>query len=245
MSKENENHIAVRAEGLVKTFGPASSRTVALNRADFTARHGGITMLVGPSGCGKTTLLSILAGTLSADQGQTHVLDHELNAMSPAELTRFRAQRVGFIFQQFNLIPTFSTVENVAVPLLINGVPPRKAEARAAEWLQRVGLGGRERELPLKLSGGQQQRVAIARALIHDPALLVCDEPTSALDRETGHQVLEILRGVARDSSRCVVIVTHDSRIYGYADRMAEMEDGRILRVLTSPAEIASVHSLN
>lgn len=245
MSDQNKNNIAVRAEGLVKAFGPASNRTVALNGTGFTARHGGITMLVGPSGCGKTTLLSILAGTLSADQGQVHVLGHELNTMRPAELTRFRAQRVGFIFQQFNLIPTISTVENVAVPLLINGVPRREAEARAAEWLKRVGLGGRERELPLKLSGGQQQRVAIARALIHDPALLVCDEPTSALDRETGHQVLEILRSVARDSSRCVVVVTHDPRIYGYADQMEEMEDGRILRTLNSPAEIAASHSFN
>ncbi len=232
-------------EGVVKAFGSGSSRTSVLKGAEFKARLGEITMIVGPSGCGKTTLLSILAGTLTADEGRVNVLGHELHALKRRILTRFRADHIGFIFQQFNLIPTVSVAENVAIPLLINGVRPRDAEARAVEWLARVGLRGRERERPSKLSGGQQQRVAIARALIHDPPLLICDEPTSALDRDSGHQVLEIIRDVACDSSRCVVIVTHDPRIYSYADRLAEMEDGRILRVLASRAEIASSHFVN
>jgi putative ABC transport system ATP-binding protein len=151
-------------------------------------------------------------------------------------------RHLGFIFQQFNLIQSLTVAENVSVPLLIQGVKPARAEARAREILGRVGLASKVNERPNKLSGGQQQRVAIARALIHEPPLLVCDEPTSALDRETGHQVMELLRNVARDSNRTVIVVTHDPRVYHFGDRMAEMEDGQILRVLQSNAEILRVH---
>ncbi len=234
--------LAVRLSGVDKAFGPASARTVALRRADFEARLGELMMLVGPSGCGKTTLLSILAGTLAPDAGALNVLGYDLADMSQAALTRFRRRHVGFIFQQFNLIPTLSVWENVAVPLLIQGETRRKAEENARALLAEVGLRGRENERPGKLSGGQQQRVAIARALVHRPPLLVCDEPTSALDSQSGQQVMEIIAGFARDPHRVVVIVTHDPRVYRYADRMTEMEDGRITRVLQSPAEIAAAH---
>lgn len=239
------NGAALRLTGIVKSFGSGDSLTPVLKQTHFEARLGEMIMLVGPSGCGKTTLLSILAGTLRADGGEVNVLGSPLHAMKEGARTRFRASHLGFIFQQFNLIPTLTVAENVSVPLLIQGLGSGRAEARAREMLARVGLAEKADERPSKLSGGQQQRVAIARALVHEPSLLVCDEPTSALDSENGQRVMEILRDVARNPQRTVVIVTHDPRIYRHADRMAEMEDGRIFRVLDSPAEIAAAHQLN
>lgn len=233
---------AVLLTGIEKSFGTGSSITRALRHTDFEARRGEMLFLVGPSGCGKTTLLSILAGTLRPDAGEVVVYGHDLHAASESERTAFRTRHLGFIFQQFNLIPSLSIVENVSVPLVILGKKRREAEGRAADALDRVGLGDRLHERPGKLSGGQQQRVAIARALVHDPPLLVCDEPTSALDRENGRRVMEILRDAADERGRTVIIVTHDPRIYSYADRMAEMEDGRISRLLDSPAAIATAH---
>jgi len=236
--------IALRLTGVEKNFGAGDSLTRALRHTDFEARLGELLFLVGPSGCGKTTLLSILSGTLLADAGEIYVLGHALHTMSEGQRTRFRARHLGFIFQQFNLIPTITVAENVAIPLLIQGARPREAEARARDILTRVGIGEKARELPNKLSGGQQQRVAIARALVHAPPLIVCDEPTSALDRENGLHVLELLRDVARDAGRTVIVVTHDPRIYHFADRMAEMEDGKILRVLDTPTAIAATTHL-
>ena len=146
-------------------------------------------------------------------------------------MAQFRSQNVGFIFQQFNLIPTLNCVENVSVPLLINRAPYLEAENQAAEMLAKVGLAGREKEKPFNLSGGQQQRVAIARALVHKPKLVICDEPTSALDSETGAKIMELLREVVKAPGRTVLVVTHDSRIFPYADRMTEMLDGKVARV--------------
>ena len=237
--------LALRLAEIDKSFGSGDSLTPVLKRTHFEARRGELIMLVGPSGCGKTTLLSILAGTLHADAGEVNVLGSPLHALSEAARTRFRAKHLGFVFQQFNLIPTLSVAENVSVPLLIQGLRPAEAERRACAMLERVGLPEKARERPGKLSGGQQQRVAIARALVHGPSLLVCDEPTSALDSENGQRVMQLLREVARDPGRTVVVVTHDPRVYRHADRMAEMEDGRIFRVLNSPAEIAAAHAAN
>lgn len=234
--------LALQLTGITKAFGSADSRTVALQQADFDARLGELMMLVGPSGCGKTTLLSILTGTLHADTGESNVLGYRLGTMSQAELTGFRREHIGFIFQDFNLIATLSVWENVAVPLLIQGCGRREAETRARAILAQVGLQGREDEPPKRLSGGQQQRIAIARALVHAPTLIVCDEPTSALDSRTGQQVMDLLTAFARDPRRTVIVVSHDPRIYHYADRMAEMEDGRITRVLANPADIAAAH---
>jgi putative ABC transport system ATP-binding protein len=235
---------AVRLTGVTKAFGEGDSRTPVLKGTDFSARLGELLMLVGPSGCGKTTLLSILAGTLRADAGEINVLGYPLHRMSTGPVTRFRSNHLGFIFQQFNLIPTLTVAENVAVPLLIQGERFGAAEKKARAMLDLVGIGDKAAQRPAKLSGGQQQRVAIARALVHEPPLLVCDEPTSALDSENGHHVMEILRRIARQAARTVIVVTHDPRIYRFADRMAEMEDGRILRVHSTPAEIAAAHPL-
>lgn len=236
---------AVRLTGIEKSFGTGSSITRALRHTDFEARRGEMMFLVGPSGCGKTTLLSILAGTLRADSGEVVVYGQALHEASESERTAFRMRHLGFIFQQFNLISSLSILENVSVPLVIQGKTRREAEGRAADALNRVGLGDRLHERPGKLSGGQQQRVAIARALVHDPPLIVCDEPTSALDRENGRRIMELLRDAADERDRTVIIVTHDPRIYSYADRMAEMEDGRISRLLDSPTAIAAAHPDN
>lgn len=234
--------LSIRVTGVQKTFGEGPSQTTVLRNVNFDAMHGEMLLLVGPSGCGKTTLLSIIAGTMNADAGDIEVLGQRIDRMASSEVTRFRARHIGFIFQQFNLIPTLSIAENVSVPLLIQGRRSGAAERQAREMLGRVGLGDKTHLRPGKLSGGQQQRAAIARALVHDPPLVSCDEPTSALDSENGRQVMEILRSIARDPNRCVVIVTHDNRTYRFADRMAEMEDGVVCRVLGSSDEIAAKH---
>ena len=227
--------LAIRVAGLSKTFGTGDSRTQALKGIDFSAHEGEIHLVIGQSGCGKTTLLSVIAGTLLWEEGEVDIFGTRFNGLRPGAVTAFRGRNVGFIFQQFNLIPTLNCVENVSVPLLLNGKSRAEAEKQATEWLGRVGLGDKLSKHPTQLSGGQQQRVAIARALIHEPRLLICDEPTSALDAATGRQVMELLVGVARSAGRCVVIVTHDPRIYRYADRITELEDGRVSRVLAGP----------
>jgi putative ABC transport system ATP-binding protein len=202
---------------------------MALKGADFEAPLGELQLIVGPSGCGKTTLLSVIAGTLVPDEGIVTVLGEDLTRMSKGKVTDFRRRNIGFIFQQFNLIPTLSVAENVGIPLLIQGVGNSEALKRARAVLDAVGLGDRWKERPNKLSGGQQQRVAIARALVHEPPLVICDEPTAALDSQNGEIVLELFRNVARSPERAVIIVTHDNRIFSYADRIARMDDGEVV----------------
>jgi len=198
---------------------------------DLEVRMGEMLMLVGPSGCGKTTLISVVAGILDHDEGECLVFQKDLRAMGQTKKTRYRGHNVGFVFQAFNLLPTLTALENVSVPLLILGLPRREAETKAGKILTQVGLEARLRALPAQLSGGQQQRVAIARAMIHRPKLIVCDEPTSALDAETGQMVMGILREKALSEDRALIIVTHDNRIFNFADRIARMEDGRIITV--------------
>jgi putative ABC transport system ATP-binding protein len=234
---------AVLLRAVNKSFRNGEQVTPVLKQVEFAARAGEMLFVTGPSGCGKTTLLSVLCGTLNADSGEVHTLGQALHRLSAAQITRFRAQHIGFIFQQFNLIPSLTAAENVAVPLRIQGVSAGKALPRAKDLLARVGLPEKINERPSRLSGGQQQRVAIARALVHEPALIVCDEPTSALDSATGQQVLELLRSTTGQTNRTVIVVTHDPRVYRHANRMAEMEDGRIQRVLESPQAIAAAHS--
>lgn len=230
MPANGNGQLAVHVRGVTKTFGTGEARTKALKGVDFDARLGELLMIVGPSGCGKTTLLSVIAGTLDFE-GEVDVFDTSLHGLKKRDVTEFRKRNVGFIFQQFNLIPTLTLVENVSVPLLINGVGRRTAEKKARALLDQLGLEGRGNDLPTNLSGGQQQRVAIARALVHEPRLVICDEPTSALDKDTGAKIMELLREVARHPNRCVIVVTHDNRVFKYADRMTEMEDGRVERV--------------
>jgi putative ABC transport system ATP-binding protein len=220
--------LAVHCRGVTKSYGAGDTRVTALRGIDLDVARGELLMLVGPSGCGKTTLISIMAGILDQDGGECTVLGHEWKSLRQRERGRFRGESIGFVFQQYNLLPTLSAEENVAVPLLINGVTRTTALEKARAGLAAVGLGGRTGSLPSQLSGGQQQRVAIARALVHEPKVVVCDEPTSALDHQTGQTVMELLRNVAQRPDRALVVVTHDARIFGFADRIAHMDDGRI-----------------
>ncbi len=231
MNNGEKPQLAAHVKGISKSFGDGGSRLQVLKQIDLEVRRGDITMLVGPSGCGKTTLISIIAGTLVADEGELNVFGHDLRHMSTAAITRFRAKHIGFIFQSFNLIPTLTCAENVSVPLLIQGMASAKAEKRAKEVLEQVGLADRFKHRPSQLSGGQQQRVAIARALVHEPQLIICDEPTAALDAKNGHVVMELFEHVARGKERAVLIVTHDNRIFHHANRIASMDDGRIVEV--------------
>jgi putative ABC transport system ATP-binding protein len=219
---------AIYCKGVSKTYGGAGAKVRALHAVDLEVFTNELMMLVGPSGSGKTTLISVIAGILDHDEGDCRVFDHDLMHMSDRARTLYRGHNIGFVFQAFNLLPTLNAAENVAVPLLINGMKRSEALARAKAMLARVGLGERWRSLPSQLSGGQQQRVAIARAIIHQPKVIVCDEPTSALDHETGQNIMALLREVALGEDRALVIVTHDARIFPYADRIAHMDDGEI-----------------
>jgi putative ABC transport system ATP-binding protein len=223
--------LAIHARGVAKAFGKGDARVVALHSADFDVPCGEIAMLVGPSGCGKTTLISIIAGLLARDHGDLEVLGTDPSALRGDRRTHWRLETVGFVFQQFNLIPQLSVVENVAVPLVLGGMRLRDAVEVSSQMMARVGLKGRERGSPIKLSGGQQQRVAIARALVNSPRILVCDEPTSALDGATGQSVMELIVETCRGPDRAVVIVTHDERIFRFGDRIAHMDDGRVDRL--------------
>ena len=234
-SESPEAAAAIRVRGVTKSFGTGGSLTWALRGVDLDVAYGELLMLVGPSGCGKTTLVSIVAGTLEPTAGDVEALGYDLVAMSNGRKVRFRRDNVGFIFQQFNLLPALTAVENAAVPLLIAGWRRRDAVAVAADTLDRLGLGDKLTSLPSELSGGQQQRVAIARALVHEPRLLVCDEPTSALDAANGRVTMELVQQVAVQPDRAVIVVTHDSRVYAFADRIAAMEDGRIASVSSDP----------
>ena len=220
---------AVEARGVTKRFGNGESRLTVLDGVDWSVEAGELTFLAGESGSGKTTLLSILAGILRPDGGTVRVFGEAVERLDRRRLARFRRQRVGFVFQQFNLLSAVTAAENVVVPLLAQGIRPSAALARARETLERVGLGRQADRLPRELSGGQQQRVAIARALVHSPRLLVCDEPTASLDARNGRSVLELLREVALDPRRAVIVVTHDSRIFRYADRICRIDDGRLV----------------
>ncbi len=222
------------APGHQERFGSGQhgSGNLALRGVDLDVYPGELTLLVGPSGCGKTTLLSVVAGILDPTKGEMVVLGSRTSEFSNRRKVQFRRQNIGFVFQQFNLLPSLTAAENVTVPLLLSGWSRRKAMQVAIPLLERMGITGRMlKALPATLSGGQQQRVAIARALSNHPRLLVCDEPTSALDGKTGHAIMELLRSEAMQGERAVIIVTHDSRVFGFGDRIARMEDGRVVEV--------------
>jgi putative ABC transport system ATP-binding protein len=228
---------AVHCRGVTKTYSTGHAEVMALRGIDLDVRRGELLMLVGPSGCGKTTLISIIAAILNQDSGNCEVLGHDLNRMCEDERTQFRGLSIGFVFQLFNLLPALNAIENVSVPLLINGKSRKNATTLAKEALGLVELGTRLDALPAQLSGGQQQRVAIARAMVHDPKLIVCDEPTSNLDHETGRNVMRILRGKAKSLDRALIVVTHDPRIFEFADRIAHMDDGKIIQIIDQKNE--------
>ena len=222
---------AVSLRGIVKSFGTGDTKVTVLRGIDLNIYLGEMLLLVGESGGGKTTLLSAIAGILEIDAGDIDVLGVPLSDLPAGKRTTFRGQTMGFIYQQFNLLPALTAAENVAVPLLIQKISRSAALRRARAMLDRVGLGDRAEFLPKHLSGGQQQRVAIARALVNEPRLLICDEPTAALDGPNGQNIMELLREVGRAPDRCVVIVTHDSRIFHFGDRIANLTDGRIVSI--------------
>src|SRR5579864_1477417 len=227
----NDMKSAVSCKAITKWFGEGDARVQALRGLDLEIGMGELAMLVGPSGCGKTTLISIVAGLLDATEGHLEVLGTTPNQFTREEQILFRRKNLGFVFQQFNLLPTLTAAENVAVPLFVAGFPRRPAVEQASEMLNELGLGDHLSHLPSQLSGGQQQRVAIARALIHNPRLVVCDEPTSALDAKTGHKVMELFADIAIRPDRALIVVTHDSRIFDFADVITHMEDGRAVGV--------------
>ncbi len=222
---------AVVCRGVMKTFGEGDSRVQALRGVDLDIHMGELGMLVGPSGCGKTTLLSVIAGLLDSNGGDLEVLGEKPAQMTKQERILFRRRNLGFVFQQFNLLPALTAAENVAVPLLAAGVNRVDAVQQATALLAELGMEERAMAVPSELSGGQQQRVALGRALIHEPRLVVCDEPTSALDAKTGHAVMELLSEVAVRPGRAVIVVTHDSRVFDFADTIAHMDDGRIEQI--------------
>jgi putative ABC transport system ATP-binding protein len=222
---------AVRARGIVKSFGAGDTQVTVLKGIDLDIYLGEMLLLVGESGGGKTTLLSAIAGILDIDDGDIDVLGVPISKLPAGKRTTFRGQTMGFIYQQFNLLPALTAAENVAVPLLIQKIGRPEALRRARTMLDRVGLRDRAEFLPKNLSVGQQQRVAIARALANEPRLLICDEPTAALDGPNGEKIMELLREVGRSPNRCVVVVTHDSRIFHFGDRMAKLTDGRIVSI--------------
>jgi putative ABC transport system ATP-binding protein len=233
----------VVCEQVAIEFPTAAGPLKVLKGVDFAAAAGQMTMLVGPSGCGKTTLISIIAGLLRGATGSVNVFGKEVTSLSGSELVPFRLANIGFIFQQYNLLAGLSAAENAAVPLVASGTPWPTALQKASALLDKLGLGSHINKLPRQLSGGQQQRVAIARALVHEPRLLLCDEPTAALDGKSGQAVMGLLRELAVHPERAAIVVTHDPRVYAYADRVAHMEDGLLLKVEEgSAAALAGAH---
>ena len=219
---------AIRVSGIAKDFPVGDDVVRVLHGIDAEVRSGELTYLVGESGSGKTTLISIIAGILFPTEGRVEVFGTDIYALSDNDLVRFRLATIGFIFQQYNLLPTLTAAENAAVPLIAAGVKRAEAVERGRAMLEKLNIANQADKLPRQLSGGQQQRVAIARALVHEPRLVVCDEPTAALDARSGRRVMDLLREVALGADRAVIIVTHDNRIFDLADRILAMEDGHI-----------------
>jgi putative ABC transport system ATP-binding protein len=219
---------AITIEQVVKEFKVGDNVLRVLHGIDVAVRTGELTYLVGESGSGKTTLISIIAGILYPTQGNVHIFGTDIYSLSDNDLVKFRLKTIGFIFQQYNLLPTLTAAENAAVPLIAAGVPRAEAVERGRVLLEKLNIGNQADKFPRAMSGGQQQRVAIARALVHEPQLVVCDEPTAALDARSGRRVMDLLREVALAADRAVIIVTHDNRIFDLADRILAMEDGRI-----------------
>lgn len=219
---------AIAVSGITRDFEAGGQLLRVLHGIDLDVAAGQLTYLVGESGSGKTTLISIIAGILYPTEGCVRVFGTDIYALTDRQLVEFRLNTIGFIFQQYNLIPTIDAASNAAVPLIAQGMDRLEATERARLMLDRLNIGDQAHKLPSQLSGGQMQRVAIARALIHEPKLVVCDEPTAALDAKSGRRVMDLLREVAVASDRSVIIVTHDNRIFDLADRILVMEDGRL-----------------
>ncbi len=222
--------LAIAATGLTKWFGEGEAKTMAVRDVSFEAYLGEMLYLVGPSGSGKTTLLSMISGVLRPNAGKVVVEGHDVWSLDDNALAEFRLHTVGFVFQDYHLFPRLTTVENVAIPMILRRTAWDDALAQARTQLEIVGLSERAELRPTKLSGGEQQRVAIARALITRPDVLILDEPTASLDGETGRKIMAFIKSDVLTAKRCILIVTHDDRILDFADRVMQMEDGRIVR---------------
>ena len=220
------NTPVVTCSNISKKFGSGSSEVTPLKGITFTANEGELILLMGPSGSGKTTLISIVGGLLDQTEGQCTVLGQEINQLSEQEKTAFRGKNIGFMFQSFNLVPTLSAVENVAIPLFLTGAKRSDALQEAEKLLASLDLDKQRYTSPQNLSGGEQQRVALARACLHKPKIILCDEPTSFLDQARGKQVMQLLHDYKKESGTTLIIVSHDPRITDFADRILEIDDG-------------------
>jgi ABC-type lipoprotein export system ATPase subunit len=221
--------VIIEAQQVKKIYRNGQLRVEALKDINMAVEAGEMVAIMGPSGCGKTTLLNCLSGLDTIDEGNIFIQGDNLRDLSDRERTAYRARHMGFIFQDFNLLPVLSAVENVELPLLVSKVPHKKARQRALETLERVGLADRARHRPAELSGGQRQRVTIARALTNDPAIVWADEPTGNLDSETAQDILELLYRLNREHGQTLVVVTHDREVGKVANRVITMRDGQIV----------------
>jgi putative ABC transport system ATP-binding protein len=219
----------IHTTNLTKIYGSGETAVTALDRVNLIVDAGEFIAVMGPSGCGKSTLLHLVGGLDRPSQGQVTIDGQALAGLEDTALSELRRRKIGFVFQFFNLIPVLNATENAALPLLLDGMPQARANARAGEWLAKVGLGDRHLHRPDQLSGGQQQRVAIARALVAEPVLILADEPTGNLDTRAADEIASLLNKVAEEWGRSVVMVTHDPRIAAYASRIVFLKDGRIV----------------
>lgn len=220
--------VAIECKKIKKGYGTGEARIEALRGIDLEIYAGQLTLIVGPSGSGKTTLLSIITSILTPDEGELLIFGHNINKMSENERAEFCRKNLGIVFQSLFLVPTLTVLENISLPLLVSGFSEQEADKKAMEVLNTMNLGNRANTSPSNLSRGQQQRIAIARAIVNGSKIIVCDEPTSALDHQAGMEIMSILQGLAGHSSRAVVVVTHDHRIFSFADRIVNMDDGKI-----------------
>ncbi len=226
----------LEAQALKKTYTMGDHEVNALNGVDFCVEKGEFVAIMGPSGSGKSTLLHVLGGLDRPSDGEVTLAGKRLSILNDKQATLVRRRNIGFVFQFFNLLPTLSTEENIALPLIIDGENPRKHEERITGLLELVGLVDRRRHKPDQLSGGEQQRVAIARALVTEPAMVLADEPTGNLDSKSGTAIMELMRRSCDELNQTVVIVTHDARAAAYADRVVFLADGQISTQLTCSA---------
>lgn len=230
-----QNNIIIQATGIHKTYDTGRIQVHALRGVDLTVQRGEMVAIMGPSGCGKTTLLNCLSGLDQVDQGNAYIEGTSLAEMSDKERTAYRARRMGFVFQFYNLLPVLTAVENVELPLLVSGVKVSEARRRARETLALVGLADWESHRPAELSGGERQRVTISRALVNDPAIVWADEPTGDLDSETADEIMSLMERLNRENSQTFVMVTHDPRVAERAHRIVRMRDGRIITLEAPP----------
>jgi ABC-type lipoprotein export system ATPase subunit len=226
--EEAADRAMVEASGVEKEYTAGGVRVHALRGVDLSIARGEMVAVMGPSGCGKTTLLNCLSGLDEFDRGEVLVGGESISRMSDRKRTRFRAERMGFIFQTYNLIPVLSAVENVELPLLVAGAKPKEARGRALAVLEMVGVPEQANKRPNEMSGGQQQRVTVARSLANDPAIVWADEPTGALDSETSTEIMDLLVNLNREQGQTFVLVTHDALVAARAHRTIRMRDGLI-----------------